>query len=299
MSNVTDEKLLKRAKDGGRNLMVLAVLASCLTGVLWAVAVKPDSVFGLGFAIGLTLVSLGYWFLAVAAKRGDPRSHYAVLIVVTLSIALTFVARGASAGEGDATGGSASWIVMVLILIALASSYKTLDEIKKRGLQNQAFPKGKPTTTLCVAGSTLFVAGMIGVNVVMFTGLSAAQATNEQEAGLCKTFVAMVEQDQPGMLTALNEATADPSAANCDKALKVVRELKRRAAALASEASEERQPIRAIVQSYIRALDSYERGIAQAASPDADVKKIQDSLGAGDQFMKNAIGRFNEVYVAE
>ena len=91
MSRLSDEKLVARATHAGRNLDALAAMASLLSaGLIGAVFFSKAQLPFLAWMAGaVALVAIGYWTLAVAAKRGNPASVGIVVVLMTLQLVLT------------------------------------------------------------------------------------------------------------------------------------------------------------------------------------------------------------------
>src|SRR5262249_43195405 len=172
MSNLTDEKLLKRAGNAGRNLFALASLATVAAiglGVLTFLVKEAPWVTGVMAAI-LALIAAGYWVLAVAARRGNPNAVGTVLVIAVVGFVLSLVSSGvASARKGTGFEPNGSGLVIpILVILALASSRKVLLELRERGLWEQAFGSAKPTGNLCLIGGSLLVAGFLALNSSAF-----------------------------------------------------------------------------------------------------------------------------------
>src|SRR4051812_29711385 len=97
--NANDEKLLKRARHSGRNLSVLASLATFGAMALIAAALFAKGIHGFMavLAATITLIAAGYWVLAVAARRGNPNAVGVVIVAMVLQICLALVFSGVTA----------------------------------------------------------------------------------------------------------------------------------------------------------------------------------------------------------
>src|SRR5688572_6665352 len=86
--NAIDAKLLKRARHAGRNLSVLAMLASFGAMALIAAALYAKGMHGVMTVLAstITLIAGGYWVLAVAARRGNPNAVGVVIVAMVLQI---------------------------------------------------------------------------------------------------------------------------------------------------------------------------------------------------------------------
>src|ERR1043165_8364783 len=168
VTNAIDEKLLKRARHAGRNLSVLAILATFGAMVLIAVALFAKGIHGVMavMAATITLIAAGYWVLAVAARRGNPNAVGVVIVAMVLQICLALIFSGIAAARTNTafhppTGGL---LIPILVLVALASSRTVLLELKKRQLWDQVFGSAKPSGNLCWIGGTLLAAGFVAMN---------------------------------------------------------------------------------------------------------------------------------------
>jgi hypothetical protein len=143
-----DEKLLKRARHAGRNLSVLAILAT-----LGAIALIATALFAKGIhevmavlATTITLIAAGYWVLAVAARRGNPNAVGVVIVAMVLQICLALISAGLAAARTNSAfqPPAGGLVIPILVLVALASSRKVLLELKDRQLWDQVFGSAKP-----------------------------------------------------------------------------------------------------------------------------------------------------------
>ena len=70
MSTLTDAKLMKAARRGGRNLVVLALLAGASAVGCILLYLKFGNGYSILFSLCLLTIALGYGLLGAAARRG-------------------------------------------------------------------------------------------------------------------------------------------------------------------------------------------------------------------------------------
>src|SRR4051794_38538573 len=99
VTNAFDEELLKRARHAGRNLSVLAVMATLGAIALIAAAILAKGIHGpmAVLATTISLIAGGYWVLATAARRGNPNSVGIVIVTLVLQICLALISSGVAA----------------------------------------------------------------------------------------------------------------------------------------------------------------------------------------------------------
>ena len=124
VANASDQKLLKRARHAGRNLSVLAILATFGAMALIAASLFAKGMHGVMavLATTITLIAAGYWVLAVAARRGNPNAVGVVIVAMVLQICLALISSGVAAARTNSTFQPpvAGLFIRFLVLVALA-----------------------------------------------------------------------------------------------------------------------------------------------------------------------------------
>ena len=311
MSNLTDEVLIKRASHAGRNLSVLALLASALTVVILALGVglftspKAQAVrevqpamLLLGFAC--VLVSIGYWTLAVAARRGNPTSVAIVMVLMVGQLVLGLVSSGI---EAAGNGGSfqphlGGFIIPVLVIIALAQSRKTLLELRERGLWEHVFEGAKPTTGLCILGGTLLVSGVLGLDGLMgYAGVKIGSA-RERETQHAKNFVQMIQTEERAFIDAMRNAAGHTGETQVKVALAKLNALEQKLQLLKKE-SADADSMGPILDTYGNALRQWKNGLENLMGATPDPERAQAMLKLGDKLRTEAAQAFGLKYGPE
>ena len=157
----SDEMLIRHAGDAGRILTALATLATffALLFVTHQVAI---------WVFPMVLAAAGLWLLAFAARRGNTGAVSVVLTVMLIQL-LTSIMGPLIAGQSENLPANA-WgaIIGVLVIAVVLSSRNVLLELERRDLWKSKFDPQRSGRGLCIAGSVLYVAGVVGVYAAMF-----------------------------------------------------------------------------------------------------------------------------------
>ncbi len=296
MSKLTDEKLIKRASHAGRNLSVLAILASVGAIALVVVAVlAKDTALLLAAvsALSLVVIAAGYWFLAVAAKRGNPSSVGTVIVVMVLQLTLTLVSYGiAEAKSGVAQTNTSGWVIPVLVIIALVSSRNVLIELRKRELWDGVFGSAKPSGRLCVIGSILVVIGFIGLNTSsVYAGWRVGQG-QRQETQHAQSFVEMIQTEEVAFMESMRPLYGEYGAEDLHTALAMVTKLEAKAKAIDAGG-----PLGLIVETYCNAVRQWKNAVTLLNETEPDVDRAQQMLMLGDKLRAQAGQDFDRRYI--
>src|SRR5581483_11167372 len=264
VGNLTDEQLLKRAGNAGRNLGVLGILATLGALMIWAVLLlgKGATAFMLPVALAVTSLAAGYWVLAAAARRGNPNSVGVVLVIMVVQLLIVFVTAAIAAARTNTplAFNLPGLIIPTLVLIALVSSRGVLLELQERGLWEKAFVSVKASGTLCIIGGILVAAGL-----VLFDGGTAyvswqvGQARAEEIRGATE-FVHMIKNEEQDFTAVLSEAVTSAKKPNLDLALAKVEVLESRAKSLQASAGQD-SSLPAIIQTYRNGVREWKNGL--------------------------------------
>jgi hypothetical protein len=301
--NLSDEQLLKRAGHAGRNLSVLALLASVGAAALWAVVfLAPQGPFFATVpAIACSLIAAGYWILAVAGRRGNPQSLAVVMVILVLQLVLTLLSAGiAAARTGTDFSSSFNPIrlgIPILVLIALAGSRGVLMELQERGLWEQAFASSKPSRSLCIAGGTLLALGFICFNAGMgYLGskVQKVQASQRQEAA---AFLQIVQVEEKELMTAASAVFKENNRQNLELALNKAVKLENRLATLRAEVQS--AELQTVLVTYGNAVRQWKNGLLILKEPAPDTQRARQMLVLGDKFRAEAAKEFDRKFVSK
>jgi len=297
--NANDERLLKRARHAGRNLSVLAMLATfggmaLIAGVLYAKGMRGVMTV---LASTITLIAAGYWVLAVAARRGNPNAVGVVIVAMVLQICLTMISSGVTAARTNSafqppvTG----LFIPILVLIALASSRKVLLELKERQLWDQVFGSAKPSGNLCLIGGILLTTGFVAMNAgTYYLGWKAGQQRTA-EFQHAKAFVELIQNDEKAFLTAMQGISGNRDQNEIEAALTKFKALEQNYEVLEKEAASADRLVQ-ILTTYENALRQWKNGLMLLKEPDADTERVQKMFKLGDQLRAEACQEFDRRY---
>jgi hypothetical protein len=300
MADLTDEQLLKRATHAGRNLSVLALLASVVgIGLIVAVVMVKGALFTLGvLAASLTILAVAYWFLAVAAYRGDPKAVGIVIVICGINLFLNLIA----AGVGAARSGSeiklspGGFIIPIVILIALASSRKVLLQLQERGLWERVFAPAKPTARVRTIGLVLIIVGFVTLQGGMFgIGWKVGQQREAELRGVT-AFTQMLSHEEQEFLKSVGNLSGDHGPDRLEKALAKVNSLEERITRL--KAAPENGKLTPVLATYGNAVRQWKNGLIVLQGPAADPERAQKLLNAGDKLRSDACEEFKRQYGA-
>jgi hypothetical protein len=299
VASAIDEKLVKRARHAGRNLSVLAMLAT-----FGAVALIAASLFAKGaqgvmavFAATITLIAAGYWVLAVAARRGNPNAVGVVIVAMVVQICLSLIFSGIAAAQTKSSfqppvGGL---IIPILVLVALASSRKVLLELKQRHLWDRVFGSAKPSAGLCLIGGTLLVSGFIAMNAgSSYVGWKAGHQ-QRAEIQQAKAFIELIQEDENAFLRAMQEVSSNWGQDEIETVLTRFETLEQRFEVLKTEAAGADRLLE-ILTTYGNALRQWKNGLTLLKESDADTDRARQMFELGDRLRAEACQEFDRRY---
>lgn len=297
--NALDEKLLKRARHAGRNLSVLATLATFGALALTAAALFAKGIHGVMalLAVTITLIAAGYWVLSVAARRGNPNAVGVVIVAMVLQICLALISSGVAAARTNSSFQPpvAGLFIPILVLVALASSRKVLLELKERQLWNQVFGSAKPSANLCVIGGALLAMGFGAMNAgTYYIGAKASQQQRD-ELQQVKSFVELIQRDEKDFLTAMQRISINQGRIEIEPALTKLKTLEQNFEAL-NTAAASADRLRQILTTYGNALRQWKNGLTLLKEPNRDMDKVQKMLALGDRLRAEACQEFDRRY---
>jgi len=300
VGGLTDEQLLKRATHAGRNLRILAALASVGLGIIVAASIVVEDArpFLTVFTMAFLPITVGYWMLATAAQRGSEKSVGIVLVVMLFQIALNVISYGiVAAGErGEAEMSFSGLVLPVLVIVALHSSRKALVELKERGLWDQVFGSAKPVGNLCPIGGSLLVLGFVVMNAgTVYVGFQAGAGKNA-EIEQARLFLGMLEKEEQEFLTVMNAPEGLLAEGRLDKAFEKIGALEKRLEAVRAEVAGNKLLL-AILATYGNGVKQWGEGLKALRPPSPDPLKAQKELELGDRFRAQAAADFDRRYV--
>jgi len=295
MSNITDEKLLKRAKNAGRILLIIAVLTSIFALALFFVAflAKGLMLITASTAIILAIISTGYWILMVAARRGNPTSVSIVIIVMLIQLTISLVLSGILAARSGANSFSfpPGLIIPVLIIITLIGSRNALLELRKRGIWHKVFENVK-STHLCIIGGIFLVIGIMAFNgVTIYTSLKVREHKTVDIQQINK-FVNIIQTEEKSFFKTM-ENLSNPESQQV--ALIKITELERKVNEL-MKTVDDNNLFMPILETYGTAVQQWKKALLMLISPNADMTIVQKRLELGDKYRSNAIQEFDRTF---
>jgi hypothetical protein len=300
MSKLTDDTLIKRATHAGRNLSILAILASLgAVGLVVVLVLARDTALLIAsvFSVALVVIATGYWLLAVAAKRGNPSSVGTVIAVMVLQLTLTLVTYGIAAAKGGANEqpNALGSVIPILVIIALVNSRNVLIELRTRGLWEQIFGSAKPSGRLCLAGSILVVLGFIGLNAsTVYAEWRTGQA-RQQELQHVQRFFNMIQSEEAAFMKAMGVLSGPYGVEDVQEALETVVELEQEARAI-EEATAEMDSFDFIAGTYCNAVRQWKNALTLLNETEPDVERAQQMLLLGDKLRVQAGQEFDRRY---
>src|SRR5438128_6378884 len=299
VANAIDEKLLKRARHAGRNLSVLAILATFGAIALIAATLFAKGIHGVMaiLAATITLIAAGYWMLAVAARRGNPNAVGVVIVAMVLQICLALISSGVTATRTNSAFQPpvAGLFIPILVLVALASSRKVLLELKERQLWDQVFGSAKPSGNLCLIGGTLLATGFVAMNAgTCYIGWKAGQQ-QRAEFQHARAFVELIQGYEKEFLTAMHGVFVNRGQDEIETALTKFKTLEQNFEALKKEAASADRLLQ-ILTTYGNALRQWKNGLMLLKEPNADTHRAQKMFKLGDQLRAEACQEFDRRY---
>jgi hypothetical protein len=300
--NLTDEQLLKRASQAGRNLAVLTILATLVALVLWALLFLGKGMAPLlsPLAVAVTLLSAGYWSLAIAARRGNPTSVGIVLVIMVTQLLFVFVSAGVAAArtKTEVSTNLPGLAIPIFVFIALVSSRSVLLELQARGLWEQAFGSVKPSGGICVVGGVLVAAGLVlfdGGSTYAGWRIGQARAAEYREA---KGFVEVIKNEEQEFMTAMGGVLNNAKGANLELALSKVSLLESKVDSLQTQMGDG-SSLPSILQTYRNAVRQWKNALLALKEPKPDRHRAQQMLALGDKFRAQATQEFQRRFATK
>lgn len=280
MAELSDEVLLKKASLPGRDILGLALLATVVGVLACAVALfgkdLPDLLVFLPWSIAL--IAASYWFLGVAARRGDRNAVAVAAVIFTIQVAVAFVSMVIAQGQNQMSGaGGAKFIIPAAVIALLVRDYKILTQLKKRGLWETAFPVRKPTTALCTVGGVLLMAGIVVLNL----GTFQARAMIEEDTKVLKEgvekFVGIVKKQEAALMNTMKRLSNPEDTSAYDDTIRDLEALHKRVEVVREELKDVGQ-LNSILFTYAAAVEHWRKGMELLLS---DNPKAQTHLKKG------------------
>ncbi len=298
VANAIDEKLLKRARNAGRNLSALAVLSTIAALVLIAVALFGEGDHGMMavLATAVSLIVAGLWVLAVAARRGNSNAVGVVIVAIVLQLCLALISSGVIAARSNTAFQPpvAGMVIPILVLVALASNRKVLLDLKKRQLWGQVFGSTKPSGNLCLIGGVLLGIGYVAM---IAAGSYIVWGTGQQQAEIqhAQAFVNLIQVDEKEFLTAMQGISGNQDQNEIETALTRLTTLEQNFEVLNKEAAIA-DPLLQILTTYGDALRQWKNGLTLLKEPNADTDRVKKMLDLGDRLRNEAGLEFDRQY---
>lgn len=253
----TDERLIKRAKYGARNLTGLAILATVLAGIiLLGAAIGNENLLWVGLSI--SAMAAGYWVLAAVARHGEQR---ALAIAVGIMVAnFIFSLGGLMIGylrtNNASPAGFIGLLVPLLVILALTRNYSDILELKHRGLWQSVFAAEQPKTSYCAIGGLLLSGGIIAlIASCLIPALDEASFIRSREE-----FVSLIQVDDKQFLDAVGNASHTQPPPSVDELMAKVDAIQKKAKSIGDAASET-SGLQPIIQTYLKSLEKCRYGL--------------------------------------
>jgi hypothetical protein len=221
MDKLSNDVIIKRAKHGSIYFLILAMITSLGMGFM---VVLLTTTFNEGEEaltqwafitpmLAILSLTVAYWMLWIAAKRGNPNAAGITMLVIGISIAINFALQGWAGFLEESNARTPSQpslnfvglIIPILLFIAFYKSRNYLLELKKRDLWDHEYGSKKSSRFVCHIGGTLLVTGL----VLFFVGSYQLQKAHTQRVvstvAYHDAFIQLIEQhDQPFIKTIKN-----------------------------------------------------------------------------------------------
>jgi len=297
MSDISEEKLLKRASDASRNFYVLAILTTLLGAILTACAFfTPGMRITLAVSLPLLAISASYYVLAVAARRGDHKGSTVVLTAYFIQLIVSLIGMSyITSGKGLPNLGGI--LISCLIIVALYQGRQRIVELRNKGLFEKAFNGKKGFKTLSLAGCAIFIVGFIALQTASFaTGYFAVKKDNG-EIGRAIKLKEIMQDDEPRFANALGENSKNPSQENKKTMYAELENLEKKIEGLAASIPKDETRLAEIMDVYRQAVGKWKTGVALANAESPDMEKSLESFKLGDRLRSQTAQRFNDAYI--
>lgn len=300
MKRKTDEKLLKTAKYGARNLLLLAILCTFVSGtyIFSAIVSTELQPFMIILSISLGLIAVGYSLLAIVTNRGNEKGLTVAIVVLALQLAFVMFLRAVlnmDTNQVTPAPNFVNFMLPIIIIAALYSNRQTILELKERNLFKKAFPKNKPSKNLCIIGGIIFIMGFVTLSVG--TCVITNMAINEKKARHDKInrFIFIIQNQEKEFLESLKLWAAAPDP-NLKKKLDDSLNHLRKNVKILQEDVGSLQYFMMITDTYLKAIEQWEKGIQLLDASDPDYEKANKVLTLGDNLRKTALEEFSMRY---
>jgi hypothetical protein len=292
-ATVSDEKLLQRARYGGRNITALAILAT-LVAVFSFLAI-PFAKTGdlILFLLIFPCVAVAFWMLAIAARRGNALSLNFVLGVLTLQFLVSIVGEVvAYVVSGGKIPMQLVFIIIPLLVIAvLARNRADLLELRRRGLWDSLFGAARRSKTLCVVGGLLLCASIL----VLYGDLLFQAVGTSRNVRLRKEFSDLVLVDEKSLLGTIQSINPSNAKQVLPGAQAKADQLEIKAQGIAKR-SPAGSSVHTAATTYVKAVQKWRVGMTLLAGNGSEYERIKTLLVDGDQLRKKAVSQFDANY---
>lgn len=293
MAEQSNEVLLKKASLPGRDILGLALLATLVAIVVCGAALLgkdlPDTLVFLPW--GIALIAASYWFLGVAARRGDRNAVGVPAVILTIQVGLAFVGMVIAQSQNSMSGaGGARFIIPAIIIALLVRDYKVLTELKKRGLWETAFPARRPTKALCTVGGVLLAAGIVVFNLGMFQLGAMAEEDAKAVKQEARKFITIVQNEEATLMKTMKRLSDPEDKRAYNDTVRDLTALYKRVEIVREETKHVRT-LSPILLTYAAAVEHWKRGMELLRS---DPTKAQAQFEKGDELRQKAAKEFDE-----
>jgi hypothetical protein len=236
--------------------------------------------------------------LAIAAKRGNPKAVFIVMVVLSIHCFLSINAFCITIIRSTPSGGGGSLLAFVfifLIIVVLDRSRAVLMEMKKRGLWNQRFGSSKPSKNLCILGGSFYAVGYFGFLVsLLVPAIEAAKNAKAlaEERRQAQAVIQMIQQEEADFFKSM-QSLDDPKAVK--NALAKVDVLDQKVASLQVEIPADGTLAR-IMKEYKRAVQDWKSGLIELDNPVPDLKAAKEKLEYGDKIRNEFTKEFDKKF---
>jgi len=218
-------------------------------------------------------------------------------VAMVLQICLALISSGMAAARTSSSFQPpiAGLFIPILVLVALASSRKTLLQLKERQLWDQIFGSAKSSANLCVIGGTLLATGFVAMNAgTYYLGWKVGQQ-QKAEIQHAKAFIELIQGDEKEFLLAMQRISSNQSQSEIETALAKFNTLEQNFEILKKEAAGADRLLD-IFATYGNALRQWKNGLMLLKEPNADVERAKKMLELGDRFRAEAGQKFDLRY---
>lgn len=299
ITNAHDQELLDRARNAGRNLAVLATVATLASVGLLAAVIFAKDAPGIMAVMALPLIFLaaGYWVLAVAARRGNPNAVGVVIAAMVFQMCVALILSGINAARHNVPFQPpiAGMIIPIVVLFALNSSRNVLLKLKKRNLWDRVFGSARPSASLCIIGGMLFVTGIVTFNAGTYYVSWKAEQQQQAEFQQARAFIELLETDEKELLAAMRVAMSNPTQRNFDTVLNQHKAVEGKLEALKTKAAAFKSLLQ-ILHTYGNAIRQWKNGLMAVSAPVPDTRGAQKMFQLGDKLKADALQEFDRRY---